>query len=75
MPCRPLTRPRAQGNWQALGMGTAIGHKRIQPVTPAAVEAVRLTFTESVGPAAIRRLAVFNTGAEPPSTWDAPPPI
>ncbi len=65
----------AQGGWQTLGAGTAIGHKRIQPVTPAVVDAVRLTITVSVGPAAIRRLAVFNTGAEPPSTWDAPPPI
>jgi alpha-L-fucosidase len=66
---------RAQGTWHLLGMGTAIGHKRIQPVTPAVVDAVRLTLTESVGPAAIRRLAVFNTGAAPPSTWDALPPI
>ena len=66
---------RAQGNWQTLGTGTAIGHKRIQPVTPTVVDAVRLIATESVGQAAIRRLAVFNTGATPPSTWDAPPPI
>ncbi len=63
---------RVQGNWQPLGAGTAIGHKRIQPVTPAVVDAVRLVCTESVGQAAIRRLAVFNTGARPPSTWDAP---
>jgi alpha-L-fucosidase len=66
---------RAQGNWQTLGTGTAIGHKRIQPVTPTVVDAVRLIATESGGQAAIRRLAVFNTGATPPSTWDAPPPI
>jgi alpha-L-fucosidase len=63
---------RAQGNWQTLGTGTAIGHKRIQPVTPAVVDAVRLRITESVGQAAIRRLAAFSTGAAPPSTWDAP---
>ena len=25
---------RVQGNWRTLGTGTAIGHKRIQPVTP-----------------------------------------
>ena len=66
---------RAQGNWQTLGAGTAIGHKRIQPVTPAVVDAVRFIATQSVGQAAIRRLAVFNTGATPPSTWDAPPRI
>jgi len=66
---------RVQGNWQMLGAGTAIGHKRIQPVTPAVVDAVRLIATESVGQAAIRRLAVYNTGSAPPSTWDAPPRI
>jgi hypothetical protein len=42
---------------------------------PTFVDAVRLITTQSVGQAAIRRLAVFNTGATPPSTWDAPPPI
>jgi hypothetical protein len=56
-------------------MGTAVGHKQIQPVTPTVVDAVRLIATQSVGQGAIRRLAVFNTGATPPSTWDAPPPI
>ena len=64
---------RAQGNWQELGRGTAIGHKRIQPVTPGVVDAVRLTVTQSVGSPAIRRLALFNTGTEPPPTWNAPP--
>ena len=66
---------RAEGNWRTLGGGTAIGHKRIQPVTPTVADAVRLTVTQSVGSPAIRRLALFNTGAEPPSTWDAPPRI
>ncbi len=66
---------RAQRNWQTLGAGTAIGHKRIQPVPPAVVDAVRLIATQSVGQGTIRRLAVFNTGATPPSTWDTPPPI
>ncbi len=66
---------RAQGNWQTLTTGVAVGHKRIQPVTPTVAEAVRLTATESVGPAAIRRMAVFNTGAAPPATWDASPPL
>jgi alpha-L-fucosidase len=62
---------RAQGNWQALGTGTAIGHKRIQPVAPVVAEAVRFVATESVGQGKIRRLAVFSTGSEPPSTWNA----
>jgi alpha-L-fucosidase len=66
---------RVRGNWQTMGKGTAIGHKRIQPVTPTVVDAVSLVATESAGQAAIRRLAVFNTGVAPPSTWDAPPVI
>jgi alpha-L-fucosidase len=61
---------RVQGNWQALGVGTAIGHKRIQPIAPAVVDAVRFVATESVGQGEIRRLAVFSTGSEPPSTWN-----
>jgi alpha-L-fucosidase len=63
----------AQGNWQTLGAGTAIGHKRIQPVTATAVDAVRFIATQSVGPGMIRRLAVFNTDAAPPPTWNASP--
>jgi alpha-L-fucosidase len=66
---------RAQGNWLALGTGTSIGQKRIQPVTPAVFEALRLTITESVGRPAMRRLAAFDTGSQPPATWDAPAPV
>jgi alpha-L-fucosidase len=66
---------RAQGSWQTLGTGTAIGHKRIQPVKPTVVDTVRLTATGCVGQGTIRRLAVFNTGSAPPSTWDQPPRI
>jgi alpha-L-fucosidase len=66
---------RAQEKWVMLGKGTAIGQKRIQPVTPAVFEAVRLTITASVGQAAMRRLAAFDTGSQPPSTWDAPAPV
>ena len=66
---------RAQGSWRTLGRGTAIGHKRIQPVTSIVAEAVRFVALESVGQGTIRRLAAFNTGSAPPSTWDAPPHI
>jgi alpha-L-fucosidase len=66
---------RRQGNWLPLGRGTSIGHKRIQPITPTALEAVRVVVTESVGQAVLQRLAVFDTGSEPPSTWDAPAPV
>jgi alpha-L-fucosidase len=63
---------RVRGHWQPAGPGTAIGHKRIQPVTPVVVDAVRLVTTKCAAQPAIRRFAVFNTGAKPPSTWDAP---
>ncbi|MGA2072412.1 MAG: alpha-L-fucosidase [Terriglobia bacterium] len=66
---------QAQGKWAALGEGTAIGHKRIQPFNPGVVEAVRLIIPSSVGEPAIRRLAVFNTGSPPPRTWNAPAPV
>jgi alpha-L-fucosidase len=65
----------AQGKWVALGEGTAIGHKRIQPFNPGVFEAVRLIIPSSVGEPAIRRLAVFNAGSPPPRTWDAPAPV
>jgi alpha-L-fucosidase len=66
---------RAQGNWQTLGAGTAVGHKRIQPVTPTIVDAVRLMVTKKVGQGPPRLVAVFQTGSAPPSTWDEPPRI
>ena len=66
---------RVQGKWVVLGKGTAIGQKRIQPVTPAVLDAVRLVITSSVGQPAMRRLAAFETGSQPPSTSDAPAPV
>jgi len=57
--------------WKVLGTGSAIGHKRIQPVEPTMTEAIRLVVTESAGRPEIRRLAVFNTNSLPPSTWNA----
>ena len=65
----------ARGKWVALGEGTAMGHKRIQPFNPGVFEAVRLIIPSSVGEPAIRRLAVFNTGSPPPRTWGAPAPV
>ncbi|MGH9402783.1 MAG: alpha-L-fucosidase, partial [Terriglobia bacterium] len=63
---------QTHAGWIALGRGTAIGHKRIQPITPTVLRAVRLVVTESAGRPEIRRMALFNTGVKPPSTWDAP---
>ncbi len=65
---------RRAGAWLRLGEGTSIGHKRIQPVRPARVDAIRLVVTESGGAPRIRRLAAFATGAAPPATWNDPGP-
>jgi len=62
---------KVDGKWMLLGEGTAIGHKRIQPVPPRLLDAVRLTVTESAGDPAIRTFAVFDTGVSPPEDWDA----
>lgn len=62
---------RSRGEWAALGNGTAIGHKRIQPVEARVVDAVRLRITDAAAPPVIRRLAVFDTGKEPPADWNA----
>ena len=63
---------RSRGAWQKLGEGSAIGHKRLQPVEPLTVDAVRLTVTEAAAPPVLRTLAVFDTGVAPPADWDAP---
>ncbi|MFQ6130414.1 MAG: alpha-L-fucosidase [Armatimonadota bacterium] len=46
------------GKWQALCDGSSIGHKRIQPVGPIEVAAVRLRCLESVARPVFRSLAV-----------------
>jgi alpha-L-fucosidase len=65
---------RRDGRWVPLGEGVSIGHKRIQPVRPARVDAIRLDVTRSAAPPRIRRLAAFATGARPPATWTDPGP-
>lgn len=59
------------GSWTPLATGSAIGHKRIQPVPPHVLSAVRLRITHSVGEPAIRSFAVFDTGVAPPADWNA----
>src|SRR5215472_3115448 len=63
------------GNWMKIGEGTAIGHKRIQPVDPVTVEAVRLTVNKHAGLPRLRRIALFNTGVAPPENWNAVPQL
>ena len=60
------------GTWRPLGEGTAIGHKRIQPVAPSLFDAVRLEVTRSTATPRIRRLAAFATGSAPPPSWNEP---
>ncbi len=59
------------GAWQLLGEGTAIGHRRIHPVTPQVFGAVRLRVTKSAGDPLIRTFAIFDTGVAPPNDWNA----
>lgn len=65
---------QTEGNalWRLLGEGSAIGHKRIQPVAAQIVKAVRLVVTEAVADPVIKTLAAFDTQTAPPSDWDAP---
>jgi alpha-L-fucosidase len=63
------------GNWQPLGTGTSVGHKRIQPVSPSTIDALRLITTQHVGTPILRTLAVFDTGVAPPTGWNATPQI
>ncbi len=60
---------RAHNAWHMLGEGTSIGHKRIQPVGPITVDALRVVTTRSAGTPAFRNVAVFRTGVPPPSDW------
>jgi len=65
----------AGGAWRKIGEGTAIGHKRIQPVAPITVESLRIVTTKSVGIPIFRNVAVYYTGYPPPSDWNAAPQI
>jgi len=66
---------RANGIWHALGEGTSIGHKRIQPVEPMTVEALRIVTIRTVGTPIFRSVAIFRTGVPPPPDWNAAPQI
>ena len=63
---------RANGAWQMLGSGSAIGHKRIQPVESITIDEVRLVVTSDTALPAIRTLAIFDTAVAPPADWNAP---
>lgn len=52
----------ASGKWKLLADGTAIGHKRIQPIPTGSYSALRLVVTKSQGSAHIRFFAAYRTG-------------
>ncbi len=62
---------QSAGNWTLLAEGSSIGHKRIQPIKPATVSAIRFTATHSSGTPALRTLAAYDTGVAPPEDWNA----
>jgi alpha-L-fucosidase len=66
---------RSGGIWHTLGAGTSVGHKRVQPVEPMTVDALRVVTIRSVGTPIFRSVAVFCTGVPPPPDWNAAPQI
>jgi alpha-L-fucosidase len=52
---------QVNGSWATVAEGSAIGHKRIQPVDPQTVSALRLLITKSAATPLIRSFAAFNT--------------
>lgn len=56
--------------WRTVAEGTAVGHKRIQPIAPGAYRKLRLVVVENAGTPLVRRFAAFHTGAEPPKDWN-----
>ncbi|MBN2310943.1 MAG: alpha-L-fucosidase [Candidatus Hydrogenedentes bacterium] len=55
---------RTDEGWRLLSQGTAIGHKKIEPIAPVEVRAVRLRITESAAEPIIRKLAVYCTARD-----------
>ena len=66
---------RIGGAWRELGTGTSIGHKRIQPIKPATVDALRMVATVHKGTPYLRTFAAYNVGVAPPADWDAKPQV
>ena len=65
----------AGGTWRMLIEGTSIGHKRIHPIEPVTVDALRIVTTKSAGTPTFRSVAVFHTAAPTPSGLNAAPEI
>lgn len=63
---------RQANKWVSLAEGSAVGHKRLQPIPLAPYDALRLRVTGSAGLPLLRTLAAFDTGQPPPADWNAP---
>jgi alpha-L-fucosidase len=61
----------ADGKWKTLATGSTIGFKRIQPLTPATVHALRVVVTSALETPHHLRLAAYDTHAAPPASWNA----
>lgn len=66
---------RIDDTWRVIGAGSAIGHKHIQPIGGVVADALRLHVRHSDGKPQLRRVAVYDVGAEPPKTWNAQPEL
>lgn len=55
----------ADGKWQELVRGSAIGHKKIDFFAPQTVTALRFHPVRAVGQAALRKFAAYHAGAVP----------
>jgi alpha-L-fucosidase len=56
------------GTWLALARGTQVGSRQIFPIPATAVTGLRLSVEQSVAPAAIRELSVYNVNRPVPKS-------
>ncbi|MGH7591005.1 MAG: alpha-L-fucosidase [Gemmatimonadales bacterium] len=66
---------RIDDKWRVIGAGSAIGHKHIQPIGGVVSDALRLHVRHTEGTPQLRRIAVYDVGAEAPKTWNAQPEL
>lgn len=57
------------GRWRTLGEGSSVGHKRVQPVAPVTVSALRVIATRAVLQPRWKLVAAYATGDAPPADW------
>jgi alpha-L-fucosidase len=55
--------------WRSLGAGTSVGHKRIHPIAPGRYSEFRVVFPNPLDRPVLRKFSAYQTGAEPPATW------